>query len=146
MDESVGTNLYRPAECSKLHSWLHTRGATLIVFLLISIEMPYAGDALSYYIVAKVEIPLFPGCFAAWEPPTCSYLPFSENTRFYGLNRGLSSASRSRRRSEKANPFRTSTLFRIAAGRQSHTIFVQRGSVCVFEPKPLSPYLCMNKE
>src|SRR5712691_9491878 len=43
----------------------------------------------------------------------------------------LSSASRSRRRSEKAYPFRTSTRLRIAAGCQSHTIFAQRGSVYV---------------
>jgi len=41
----------------------------------------------------------------------------------------LSSASRSRRRSEKAHPFRTSTLHRIAVGRHTHTMFVLRGSV-----------------
>src|SRR6266700_6435289 len=32
---------------------------------------------------------------------------------------------------KKAYPFRTSTRLRIAAGCQSHTIFAQRGSVCV---------------
>src|SRR5712692_8945668 len=44
----------------------------------------------------------------------------------------LSSASRSRRRSEKASPFRTSTGLRIAVGCQSHTLFAQRGSVFIY--------------
>ena len=47
------------------------------------------------------------------------------------IQRWLSSASRSRRRSEKARPFRTSTGLRIAVGRLSHTLFAQRGSVCI---------------
>jgi hypothetical protein len=51
--------------------------------------MPYAGNALTYHNVAKVERPLFPGCFAAWEPPTCSYLRFSEHTRLYVLAEGF---------------------------------------------------------
>jgi hypothetical protein len=51
--------------------------------------MPYAGNALSYHIVVKVERPLFPGCFAAWEPPTCSYLRFSEHTISYVLAEGF---------------------------------------------------------
>src|SRR5579859_6375017 len=45
--------------------------------------------------------------------------------------RRLSSASRSRMRSERAMPFRTSTLLRIAVGGPPHTTFAQRGSVCM---------------
>ena len=40
----------------------------------------------------------------------------------------LSSASRSRRRSEGAYPFRTRTMLRIAVGRRPRTLFAQRGS------------------
>src|SRR5260370_13865939 len=43
----------------------------------------------------------------------------------------LFSVSRSRGRSEKARPFRTSTRLRIAVGCQSHTLLAQRGSVFV---------------
>src|SRR5450759_3462392 len=51
--------------------------------------------------------------------------------RYCMLCSWLSSVSRSRRRSEKGFPFRTSTLFRIAVGAHSHTLFVRRGSVYV---------------
>ena len=76
------------------HPWCHPN------CLSISDEMPRAGDALTYYVVAKVERPLFPGYCAAWEPPTCTYLPFSEFPQVISSYRRLSSASRSRRRSE----------------------------------------------
>ncbi len=44
------------------------------------------------------------------------------------MYRRLSSVSRSRMRSERASPFRTSTLLRIAVGCCSHTNFAQCGS------------------
>jgi hypothetical protein len=44
----------------------------------------------------------------------------------------LSSVSRSRMRSEDALPLRTLTLFRIAVGCSSHTIFARRGSKFLF--------------
>ena len=59
---------------------------------------------------------------------------------------GLSSASRSRRRSEQAHPFRTSTLHRIAVGRHSHTLFDQRGSDYLFGREHAPEFLCMVKD
>src|SRR2546429_7979367 len=58
------------------------------------------GHARTYHVVVRIERPLVPGCRAAWEPPTCSYLPFSEDTQLRSSYRKLSSVSRSRRRSE----------------------------------------------
>jgi hypothetical protein len=54
-----------------------------------------------------------------------SYLPSVIIATTY---KRLSSVSRSRMRSESAVPFRTFTLFRIAVGGRSHTVFAQRGS------------------
>jgi hypothetical protein len=110
---------------------IHTRGATLIAFQSHSNEMPYAGHTLPYHIVAKVERPLFPGyCLRGNHPPVPTCLPMPGHLLLCP-HRKLSSDSHSRRRSEKAHPFRTSTLLRIAVGHLSHTMFVQRGSVCI---------------
>ena len=79
-----------------------------------------------YHGVARVERPLFMviSLHGNHPPvPTClmSILPYMR----------LSSVSRFRRRSEEMYPFRPSTLYRIAVGHLSHTMFVQRGSACM---------------
>jgi hypothetical protein len=57
-----------------------------------------------------------------------SYLPSVIIATIATTYKRLSSASRSRMRSESAMPFRTFTLLRIAVGGCSRTIFAQRGS------------------
>jgi hypothetical protein len=83
------------------------------------------GDTLAYHVVAKVQRPLFVGYIAAWEPPTCAYLPLQ------AFLARLSSDSRSRRGSEEMHPLRTLTYHRIAVGLLPHTMFAQRGSVFI---------------
>lgn len=60
--------------------------------------------------------------------PTYRYPERSGNSTTVGKR--FSSAGRSRRRSGRVWPFRTSTLLRIAVGDHSHTLFAQRGSAC----------------
>ncbi len=89
------------AECLGEHSWLHTRGATLIVFLFsISGEMPHAADALSYHVVAKVERPLFPVILLRGNHPPAPTCLALFRTCMRCPERRLSSVSRSRMRSE----------------------------------------------
>jgi hypothetical protein len=85
-----------------MHSWLHTRGATLIVFLFLSIsdEMPHAGDALSYHVVAKVERPLFLVILLHGNRPPVPTCLALFRTYVQCPERRLSSVSRSRMRSE----------------------------------------------
>ncbi len=59
------------------------------------------------------------GYAAAWEPPTCAYLP---------AHTGLSSASRSQKGSEDVLPYRSLTNHRFSVGYLPHTMFAQRGS------------------
>jgi hypothetical protein len=104
---------------SQLHPWCHPDCHYLP-------SLPHCQEAM---------VTTFPGCSTAWEPPTCSYLPMLRGSHpCIPTSNRLSSASRSRRRSEEAHPFRTSTLLRIAVGRPSHTIFVHRGSVYINLP------------
>jgi len=58
------------------------------------------------------------GYTAAWEPPTCAYLP---------ARTGLSSASRSQKGSEEVLPYRSLTNHRFSVGYLPHTMFAQRG-------------------
>jgi hypothetical protein len=76
------------------------------------------------------ERPLFAVMLLRGNRPPVPTCPHALNCSCRNASR-LSSASRSRMRSEKAIPFRTSTLLRIAVGRPSHTTFAQRGSVCI---------------
>jgi hypothetical protein len=99
----------------------HTRGATLFAFQ----SREKSRTFVTHSVTRRAERPL---CLVIAPrgnhppAPTCSSVK---------SNRRLSSASRSRRRSEVTCPFRTYTLLRIAVGRRSHTQFVQRGSVCL---------------
>jgi len=75
-----------------------------------------------------------------------THLPYLSCTRYLVsmstwermLHTRLSSASRSRMRSEKVLPLRPLTLYRIAVGYGSHTLFAQHGSCFIFvSPKRL---------
>jgi len=100
--------------------------------------MPHAGDALLYRVVAKVERPLFPGYCAAWEPPICSYLPFSGCANVFPYER-LSSVSRSRRRSEMRIHSELPLCFGSLSTANLILCSFNAGQTCLFGHKSLRP-------
>jgi hypothetical protein len=109
---------------------MHTRGATPIALFQSQMGKPRHWRHTIHHIVAACKGHFFlvialPGN----HPPVPTCPP--QHRRLYALMADFLRPAAHEGVLRRRIPFRTFTLLRIAVGRQSHTIFVQRGSAFI---------------